>query len=68
MEPKYPEGDQCQTVLVPQGVIKFPPLSINSVETAAPFNVVSRPRGCEPRNYSLERFRPLDGIEPATNV
>ena len=36
------------------------------VETAAPFNVVSHPRCCEPRNEPLEKFRPLAGFEPVT--
>ena len=38
----------------------------NSVETAAPFNMINHPRYCEPRNKSLEKLRPLGGIEPMT--
>ena len=50
MEPKYPEGGHCQSVLRRQGVFTSPFILNNSVETAAPFNVVSHPRYCEPRN------------------
>jgi len=50
MELKYPEGGHCPSVLHPQGVFNFPHYFNNSVETAAPFNVVSHPRCCEPRN------------------
>ena len=51
MEPKYPEGGHCQSVLRPHWVFKRPPFILNnSVETAATFNVVSHPRRCEPRN------------------
>ena len=50
MEPKYPEGGHCQSVLRPQGVFNVPLYFNNSVETAAPFNVVSHPRCSEPRN------------------
>ena len=65
MEPKYPEGGRCQSVLRPQRFFKRPPLFLNnSVETAAPFNVVSHPRCCVPRNLFLEKFRPLAGFEP----
>jgi len=43
------------------------PFSLNdSVEKAAPFNVVIHPRCCEPRNESLEKFQPLAGFEPVT--
>jgi len=67
MEPKYSEGGHCQSVLHLQGCFLTSPfIWNNSVETAAPFNAVSHPRCCEPRNYSLERFRPLAGIEPET--
>ena len=53
MEPKYPEGGHCQSVLRHQGVFNVPLYYYflnNSVETAAPFNVVSHPRCSEPRN------------------
>jgi len=50
MEPKYPEGGHCQSVLRPQIFLTSPFILNNSVETAAPFNVVSHPRCCEPRN------------------
>jgi len=40
MEPKYPEGGTATRGFYFN----------NSVETAAPFNVVSHPRCCEPRN------------------
>ena len=48
-----------------EGSLTPPPLN-NSVDTTAPFNVVIHPQSCEPRNKSMEKFRPLDGIEPAT--
>ena len=44
MEPEYPEGGHCQSVLRPQGVLKSPFIFNNSIETAVPFNVVSHPR------------------------
>jgi len=44
MEHKYPEGGHCQSVLM------SPFIYNNSVEMAAPFNVVSHPRCSEPRN------------------
>jgi len=50
MEPKYPEGGHCQSVLRAMGVLTSPFILINSVETAAPFNVINHPRCCEPRN------------------
>ena len=50
MEPKYPEGGHCQSVLRPQGVLTSPFILNNSVETAVPFNVVSHQRCSEPRN------------------
>jgi len=43
MEPKYPEGGHCQSILYPQGVLMTPFILINSVEMAAPFNLVSKP-------------------------
>ena len=49
-----------------RGFLTSPFIFNNSVETAAPFNVVSHPRCSEPRNESLENFRPLTGFEPAT--
>ena len=43
MEPKYPEGGHCQSVLRPQAVLTSPFIFNNSMETAPPFNdVVSR--------------------------
>ena len=48
-----------------RGFLTSPFILNNSVETAAPFNVVSHPRCCEPRNSSLEKFRPLT-LEPVT--
>ena len=39
------------------GFLTSPFIFNNSVETAAPFNVVSHPKCCEPRNKSLETFR-----------
>ena len=50
MEPKYPEGGHSQSVLRPQGFFNVPRFLNNSVQTAAPFNVVSHPRCSEPRN------------------
>jgi len=50
MEPKYPEGGHCQSVLGPQGVFNVPLYLNNSVEMTVPFNVVSHPRCCERRN------------------
>ena len=49
MEPKYPEGGRCQSVLCPWFFLTSPFMLNNSVETAAPFNVVNHPRWCEPR-------------------
>jgi len=50
IEPKYPEGGHCQIVLRLQGVLTSPFILNNSVETAAPFNVVIHLRCSEPRN------------------
>ena len=50
MEPKYPEGGHCQSVLRPHGFLTSLFILINSEETAAPFNVVIHPRCSEPRN------------------
>ena len=50
MESKYAEGGHCQSVLRHQGVLTSPFILNNSVETAAPFNVVGHSRCCEPRN------------------
>ena len=50
MEPKYPEGGRCRSVLRPRFFLTSPFILNNSVGTAAPFNVVSHPRCCEPRN------------------
>jgi len=51
MELKYPEGGHWQSVLRPPGGFLNVPLYLNnSVEMAAPFNVVSYPRCSEPRN------------------
>ena len=46
-EPKYPQGGRCQSALRPRGVFTSPFIFNNSVETAAPFNVVSHPRWAE---------------------
>jgi len=51
IKPKYPEGGHCQSVLRPQSFLMSPFILNNSVETAAPFNMVSHPRCCEPRNF-----------------
>ena len=48
-----------------RGSLAFPFLII-SVDTPAPFNVVSHTRCCGSINYYLERFRPSDGIELVT--
>ena len=50
MELKYPEGGHCQSVLRPQGFLTSPFILNNSMAMPAPFNVVSYPRCCEPRN------------------
>jgi len=50
MEPKYPEGGHCQSVLRHQGFFNVSFILNNPVETAAPFKVVSHPQCCEPRN------------------
>jgi len=50
MEPKYPEGGHCQSIYVLRGFLTSPFILNDSVETAAPFNVVSHPRCSEPRN------------------
>jgi len=50
MEPKYPEGGHCQSVLRSQGFFNVPFIINNSMETTAPFNVVSHSRRSEPRN------------------
>ena len=60
------DGAKTPLRVVTQGVLTSPFILINSLETAAPFNVVIHPRCCEPRNWNLEKFRPLDGIEPVT--
>jgi len=60
------KSGHCQSVLRPRFFFNFPFILNNSVETAAPFNVVIHPRCSEPRNYSLEKFRPLAGFEPMT--
>ena len=45
MEPKYAEGGHCQSVLRPDGFLLTSPFILNnSVNTAAPFNVVNHPR------------------------
>jgi len=38
MEPKYPEGGHCQSVLRPQGFLTSPFIFSNSVEKSVPFN------------------------------
>jgi len=60
MDPKYPEGGHCQSVLHPQVIFNVPFILINSVETAAPFNVVVS------RKMNPWNFFDLDGIEPVT--
>ena len=49
MEPKYLECGHCQSVLHPLEILNILLLKINSVETVAPFNVVSLLQCCEPR-------------------
>jgi hypothetical protein len=41
IESNYPDGGHCQSVLRPQLCLTSPFIIINSVETAAPFNVVN---------------------------
>ena len=65
LESKYHEAGHCQSAKRLRGVFNAPLIFNNSVETAAPFNVVSQPRCCEPKKNSLEKFRPLAGIKPA---
>ncbi|KAK2155405.1 hypothetical protein LSH36_241g04000 [Paralvinella palmiformis] len=66
MEPKYPEGGHCQSPLHARESLTSPLFLIKSLDTAAPFNVVSYPRCCELRNLSLEMFRRLSGVGPVT--
>ena len=49
-----------------RGSLTSPFILNYSVEMAPPFNMVSHPRCCEPRNESLEKFPPLAAIEPVT--
>ena len=60
----HSEGGHCQSVLHPQGVFNVPLYFINSVETAAPFKVISHPQ-C--RKFNLWKSF-LTGIEPVTLV
>jgi len=57
MEPKYPESGHCQSVLRPHGVLTSPFILNNSVETAAPFNVVSHPP--EFTNWHFQKTSPI---------
>jgi len=43
MELKYPEGGHCQSIYILGGSLTSSFILNNSVEAAAPFNVVSHP-------------------------